>query len=158
MAANSTIPAASGTGTQSVFKENNNPTTTAIWNNYDTCGSMTRADVGLAESGDLDAIFTQTDTANNLGNFDRYRDMESLLVTQLELKACGGRQYGMYDWLMSGAKSMGKGITKRNVAGGASEIEPFILAAQKDVIKDDYWLVDKILNHTFDYEKDAGNI
>jgi hypothetical protein len=153
MAAGDTIPAVGGS---TVFKENNNPTTTAIWNNYDTCGSMTRADVGLAESGDLDAIFTDSGGTNTMGNFDRYRDMESLLVTQLELKACGGRQYGMYDWLMSGAKSMGKGITKRNVAGGASEIEPFILAAQKDVIKDDYWLVDKIMNHTFDYETSAS--
>lgn len=153
MASGDTIPAVGGS---TVFKENNNPTTTAIWNNYDTCGSMTRADVGLAESGDLDAIFTDSGGANTMGNFDRYRDMESLLVTQLELKACGGRQYGMYDWLMSGAKSMGNGITKRNVAGGASEIEPFILAAQKDVIKDDYWLVDKIMNHAFDFEKHAS--
>ena len=153
MAAGDTIPAVGGS---TVFKENNNPTTTAIWNNYDTCGSMTRADVGLAESGDLDAIFTDSGGTNNMGNFDRYRDMESLLVTQMELKACGGRQYGMYDWLMSSAKSMGKGITKRNVAGGASEIEPFILAAQKDVIKDDYWLVDKIMDHAFDYETNAS--
>ena len=153
MASGDTVPAVGGS---TVFKENNNPTTTAIWNNYDTCGSMTRADVGLAESGDLDAIFTDAGASGEtMGNFDRYRDMESLLVTQLELKACGGRQYGMYDWLMSGAKSMGKGITKRNVAGGASEIEPFILAAQKDVIKDDYWLVDKLLDHDYKYETSA---
>ena len=153
MSADATIPAVGGS---TVFKENNDPTSTAIWNNYDTCGTMTRADVGLAESGDLDAIFTATDSTNEMGAFDRYRDMESLLVTQMELKACGGRQYGMYDWLMSSAKSMGKGITKRNVSGGVSEIEPFILAAQKDVIKDDYWLVDKIMNHAFDYETSAS--
>lgn len=130
---------------------------TAIWNSYSSCGTMTRADVGLAESGDLDAIFAATDASNNnMGTgFSRYRDMESLLVTQMELKACGGRQYGMYDWLMSSAKSMGSTLTKRSIAGGNSEIEPFILAAQKDVIKDNYWIVDKLFDHAYDYETSA---
>lgn len=153
MSAGATIP---GVSSSTVFKENNNPNSVAIWNNYDTCGTMTRADVGLAESADLDAIFTDSGGTNNMGNFDRYRDMESLLVTQMELKTCGGRQYGMYDWLMSGAKSMGSGVTKRSVAGGASEIEPFILAAQKDTIKDNYWIVDRLLNHEYKFETNAS--
>jgi hypothetical protein len=169
MASDSTVP---GVGGSTVMQDTqfqstldatgNNIPNTAIWNSYDTCGTMTRADVGLAEAGDLDAIFTNNDgansnTLNNPANaaHARYRDMESLLVTQLELKACGGRSYGMYDWLMSGAKSMGAGLTKRNISGGTSEIEPFILAAQKDVIKDDYWVVDKIMNYQYKYETNA---
>jgi len=149
MASGDTVP---GISSGSAFKENNDPSSVAIWNNYDSCGSMTRADVGLAESADLDAIFTDSGGTNNMGNFARYRDMESLLVTQMELKTCGQRQYGMYDWLMSGAKSMGSGITKRSVSGGVSEIEPFILAAQKDTIKDNYWVVDRLLDHQYKFE------
>jgi len=138
-----------------VIKESSTRNTVAIWNNYDTCGTMTRADVGLAETADLDDIFSVA-SATEMGKATaRYRDMESLLVTQMELKTCGGRQYGMYDWLMSGAKSMGANVTQRKVSGGVSEIEPFILAAQKDVIKDDYWLVSHILNYQYKYELNA---
>jgi hypothetical protein len=82
--------------------------------------------------------------------------MESLLVTNLELKACGGRQYGLYDWLMSSGKSMGGGVTKRSIAGAGVEIEPFIMAAQKDTIKDDYWTVEKVFNHLYKYETHAN--
>lgn len=147
-----TVPNLAGT---SKIKDSNTRNTVAIWNNYDTCGTMTRADVGVAEAGDLDGIFTST-AANEMGkNTARYRDMESLLVTQMELKTCGGRQFGMYDWLMSGAKSMGANLTERKISGGASEIEPFILAAQKDVIKDDYWLVTHILSFQRKYETHA---
>jgi len=138
-----------------VIKESSTRHNVAIWNNYDTCGTMTRADVGVAETADLDNIFTASATTEMGKNTARYRDMESLLVTQMELKTCGGRQFGMYDWLMSGAKSMGANVTQRKVAGGVSEIEPFILAAQKDVIKDDYWLVSHILNYQYKYETHA---
>jgi len=138
-----------------VIKDSSTRSSVAIWNNYDTCGTMTRADVGLAETADLDDIFTASSAAEMGKTTARYRDMESLLVTQMELKTCGGRQYGMYDWLMSSATSMGANLTQRKVSGGVSEIEPFILAAQKDVIKDDYWLVSHILNYQYKYELHA---
>lgn len=132
--------------------------TTAIWNNYDTCGTITRADIGLANPTDLETIF-KTGTESQLGvSGKRYRDMESLLVTNLELKACGGRQYGLYDWLMSSGKSMGGGVTKRSIAGAGVEIEPFIMASQKDTIKDDYWTVEKVFNHAYKYETNATGV
>ena len=134
----------------------NNRNTVAIWNNYDTCGTMTRADIGVAEAGDLDGIFTSSSALEMGKTTARYRDMESLLTTQMELKTCGGRQYGMYDWLMSSATSMGANLTERKISGGASEIEPFILAAQKDIIKDDYWLVTHIMNFQYKYETHAN--
>ena len=76
-----------------------NPTTakTAVWNSYASCGTITRSNVGLAAPADLDDIFKSS------GN---YRDMTHLLTTQLELATCGARQYGMYDWLVSSAKSV----------------------------------------------------
>lgn len=150
-----TVPNLAGT---SKIKDSDTRNTVAIWNNYDTCGTMTRADVGVAEAGDLDGIFTSS-SATEMGKATaRYRDMESLLVTQMELKTCGGRQYGMYDWLMSSATSMGKNLTQRKISGGTSEIEPFILAAQKDIIKDDYWLVTHIMNFQYKYEVHADPV
>ena len=148
-----TVPNLAGT---SKIKDSNTRNTVAIWNNYDTCGTMTRADIGVAEAGDLDSIFTSSSAAEMGKTTARYRDMESLLTTQMELKTCGGRQYGMYDWLMSSATSMGANLTERKISGGASEIEPFILAAQKDIIKDDYWLVTHIMNFQYKYETNAN--
>ena len=104
-----------------------NPTTatTAIWNSYNTEGTITRSSVGLAAPADLDNIFT--DGTN-------YRDMTHLLTTQLELATCGARQYGLYDWLMSSARSVGNLVNTKKIQGSGFEVDPFILAAQKDVI------------------------
>jgi len=119
------------------------PTTakTAVWNSYASCGTITRSNVGLAAPADLDEIFKSS------GN---YRDMTHLLTTQLELATCGARQYGMYDWLMSSAKSLGNLVNAKKIQGSGFEVDPFILAAQKDVIKDNYWLVERV--YTFEYK------
>ncbi len=67
--------------------------------------------------------------------------MQSLLTTQLELKACGTRQYGLYDWLMSSAKSVGSLVNKKSIKGSPTLVEPFILGSQKSVINSDYWAI-----------------
>ena len=120
-----------------------NPTTakTAVWNSYASCGTITRSNVGLAAPADLDDIFKSS------GN---YRDMTHLLTTQLELATCGARQYGMYDWLVSSAKSVGNLVNTKKIQGSGFEVDPFILASQKDVIKDNYWLVERL--YTFEYK------
>ena len=114
---------------------------TAVWNSYSSCGTITRSNVGLAAPADLDDIFKSS------GN---YRDMTHLLTTQMELATCGARQYGMYDWLISSAKSVGNLVNSRKIQGSGFEVDPFILASQKDVIKDNYWIVDRI--YTRDYK------
>ena len=115
--------------------------TAAIWNSYNTEGTITRSSVGLAAPADLDDIFKVT-----VDGVSNYRDMTHLLTTQLELATCGARQYGLYDWLMSSARSVGKLVNTKKIQGSGFEVDPFILAAQKDVIKDDYWIVDKLLD------------
>jgi len=117
-----------------------NSATTAIWNSYNTAGTITRSSVGLAAPADLDDIFKSG--AN-------YRDMTHLLTTQLELATCGARQYGLYDWLMSSARSVGDLVNTKKIQGSGFEVDPFILAAQKDVIKDSYWIVDRIYDSTY---------
>lgn len=114
---------------------------TAVWNSYASCGTITRSNVGLAAPADLDDIFKSS------GN---YRDMTHLLTTQMELATCGARQYGMYDWLMSSAKSVGNLVNTKKIQGSGFEVDPFILAAQKDVIKDNYWQVERL--YTFEYK------
>ena len=125
-----------GTNQANIMSDSKCNANAAIWNSYNTCGTITRSNIGLATPADLDDIFKDTN-----GN---YRDMTHLLTAQMELKTCGQRQYGMYDWLMSGAKSMGNMVNTKKVQGGSAEVDPFILAAQKDIIKDNYWRVERI--------------
>lgn len=103
----------------------------AVSNSYDSCGTVTRANIGYATPSGLTSIFK--DGSSN------WRDMQSLLTTQLELKACGTRTYGLYDWLMSSAKSVGSLVNKKSIKGSPTLVEPFILANQKSVINTDYW-------------------
>lgn len=126
---------------------NPNAAKTAVWNSYASCGTITRSNVGLAAPADLDDIFKSS------GN---YRDMTHLLTTQMELATCGARQYGMYDWLMSGAKSVGNLVNTKKIQGSGFEVDPFILASQKDVIKDNYWVVDRIYTRQYKVAPDSG--
>jgi hypothetical protein len=123
------------------------PTTakTAVWNSYASCGTITRSNVGLAAPADLDNIFKSG---------TNYRDMTHLLTTQMELATCGARQYGMYDWLISSAKSLGNLVNTKKIQGSGFEVDPFILASQKDVIKDNYWVVERL--YTFEYKTMDG--
>ena len=114
--------------------------TTAVWNSYQSCGTITRANVGLAAPADLDDIFKSG---------TNYRDMTHLLTTQMELATCGARQYGMYDWLVSSSRSVGDLVNSKKIQGSGFEVDPFILAAQKDVIKDSYWIVDRIYDRQY---------
>jgi hypothetical protein len=120
---------------------------TAVWNSYNSCGTITRSNIGLASPADLDDIFKSS------GN---YRDMTHLLTTQLELATCGARQYGMYDWLVSSAKSVGNLVNTKKIQGSGFEVDPFILASQKDVIKDNYWIVDRIYDFAYKVPPASG--
>lgn len=105
----------------------------AIGTSLSSCGTLTRCSIVTATPAILATIFT-----DGSGNF---RDMASLLATQLELKMCGARVNGLYDLLMANAKPMGKLINKKSVSGGDSEIEPFIMARQKSIINAEFWEV-----------------
>lgn len=108
----------------------------AIGTSIDSCGTMTRCDIATATPALLNTIFGDG-TAEN-----PWRDMSSLLATQMELKACGIKRNGLYDFLMANARPVGgKNLTKRNIRGSDSLIEPFILANQKSIVNNDYWAV-----------------
>jgi hypothetical protein len=116
-----------------LYGDGSNRCNVAISNSYDSCGTITRADIAFATPEGLATIFQDDNGV--------WRDMEALLSTQLELKSCGIKQSCLYDWLMSSAKGVGKLVSPRSVKGGDGLIEPFILAAQKSIINSDYWAI-----------------
>lgn len=103
----------------------------AIGNNINACGAVTLCDVVTAQSGDLVNIFT-----DGSGNF---RDLHALLATQFEIKACGAKQNGLYDFLMSNKKMVGQKKIVTPLGPGNSEIAPFIMGHQHSVINAEYW-------------------
>lgn len=105
----------------------------AIGNNIASCGAVTLCDIVTAEEGELEDIFT-----DGSGN---YRDLRALLATQFEIKACGSRTNGLYDFLMSNKKMVGQKKIVVPLGPGNSEIAPFIMAHQESVINDEYWSV-----------------
>jgi len=110
----------------------------AIGNNIAACGAVTLCDIITAESDELTNIFT-----DGSGHF---RDMRALLATQFEIKACGARTNGLYDFLMSNKRMMGNKKIVTPLGPGNSEIAPFILAHQHSVINAEYWSLKNLFN------------
>lgn len=110
----------------------------AIGNNVNECGAVTLCDVITAESDELESIFT--DGAGH------YRDLRALLATQFEIKACGARTHGLYDFLMSNKKMIGNKKIVVPLGPGNSEIMPFVMAHQRSVINAEYWSVVNLYN------------
>jgi hypothetical protein len=132
-----------------LFGDHGQRCATAISNNYDTCGTITRSNIAYATPDGLLDIFKS-------GSAGEYRDMQSLMVTNMELKACGTKTYGLYDWLMSSARPVGALINQKKIQGTDSLMEPFILAAQKSIINDDFWAVLDNLAYS-DYTTNSTN-
>lgn len=104
----------------------------AIGTSINSCGALTECDIVTATPDDLEAIFQSE------GDF---RDMSSLLMTQFEIKACGTKQNGLYDFLMANAKPMKNRTIKTPLGFGNSEIAPFIMAETTSIINDKYWSI-----------------
>lgn len=96
---------------------------------------MTLCDVSTATPSMLETIFKDG---------SRFRDLSALLATQFEIKACGARTNGLFDFLMANKRLMNERVIKHSLGPGNSEIMPFIMAGQKSVINDEYWAVTNI--------------
>ena len=101
----------------------------AIGSNINECGAVTLCNVVTAHTDELTSIFT-----DGSGNF---RDLHALLATQFEIKACGARTNGLYDFLMANKRMVGNKVIKTPLGPGNSEISPFIMASQQSVINSD---------------------
>src|SRR4051812_37769441 len=99
----------------------------AIGTNINECGGLTLCDISTATPSLLDSIFKEG---------SQFRDMGALLATQFEIKACGARTNGLFDFLMANKKMMKDRVIKVPLGPGNSEIMPFIMADQKSIIND----------------------
>jgi hypothetical protein len=104
-------------------------------NNYDTCGTITRSSIEYLTPSQLESLFTT-------GGL--FADLDAWFKTSIEMKACGTRVNGMYDWIMSGAdrSRMKNLINTQKVQKNPSYLFPFILGIQDSVINTQYWYID----------------
>lgn len=109
----------------------------AIGTNINECGGLTMCDISTATPSMLDSIFKEG---------SQFRDMGALLATQFEIKACGARVNGLFDFLMANKKMMSNRVIKVPLGPGNTEIMPFVMAGQKSVINDEYWSVPNLSN------------
>lgn len=105
---------------------------TVFENNYDTCGTITRASIAYLTPEAWEGLFSSAGL---------FADLSYLFETALEMKACGTKTNGMYDWIMSGADTSGfRGALKgQSVKGSPARVPPFVLAKQDSVINSDFW-------------------
>lgn len=103
-------------------------------NNYDTCGTITRASIEYLTPAQLESLFT-------VGGL--FADLDAWFKTAIEMKACGTRTFGLYDWIMSGAdRGGGKALLSvQKASKGPSVMFPFILGKQDSVINTDFFAI-----------------
>jgi hypothetical protein len=70
-----------------------------------------------------------------------FADMDAWFRTSFEMKACGTKTNGLYDWLMSSARPMAHLVGYEKIDRGPSLLHPFVLGRQDSVINKDYWAV-----------------
>lgn len=108
------------------------PCSIAVNNNFDTAGSVTRANVANLTPSQLEDLFKPSGL---------FADMDAWFITAFEMQMCGIKRNGLYDWLMSSARQMGNLVTVQNVDRGPSLLFPFVLARQDSIINDEYWAI-----------------
>lgn len=117
-------------------------------NNYDTCGTITRSSISYLTPSQLEDLFAP----NGL-----FADLDAWFKTSLEMKACGTRTNGFYDWLMSSADNV-RGKTLMNIMRldrNPSLMFPFIMGRQNSIINTDYWYVSGGLANNGSYNVDS---
>jgi hypothetical protein len=124
------VPFLAITSTENRFQET--PCKVVVSNNYDTHGTITRTSVDHLTPAQLEALFRP----NGL-----FADMDSWFRTAFEMKACGIKTNGMYDWVMSSMRNIGQLLSYEKVDRGPSLLKPFILGRQDSVINKDFWAV-----------------
>lgn len=103
-------------------------------NNFDTCGTITRSSIEYLTPAQLESLFAPDGL---------FADLDAWFKTSLEMKACGTRTYGLYDWIMSSSdRERGRAsIQIQKVMKNPSIMFPFILGKQDSVINTDFWAI-----------------
>jgi hypothetical protein len=110
------------------------PCQVVVGNNYDTsgAGSLTRTSIAHLTPTQLTSLFKP-------GGL--FADMDSWFRTAFEMKACGVKTNGMYEWVNSNRRSMGNLLSYEKVDRGPSLLKPFVLGRQNSVINVDFWAI-----------------
>jgi len=124
------LPFLAVTSTSRRFQDT--PCTVVVSNNFDTHGTITRASVAHLTPTDLENLFRP----NGL-----FADMDSWFRTAFEMKACGIKVNGMYDWVMSSQRNMGSLLSYEKVDRGPSLLKPFVLGRQDSVVNKEFWAI-----------------
>lgn len=101
----------------------------ALGTDIKQCGTVTICDVQTPTEDQLAGIFMSN---------GQYRMMNSLLIQDFEIKACGAIENGLYDFLMANKVDMAKRIVKADLGQGRFMIQPFIMALQKSRVNNNY--------------------
>ena len=110
-----------------VYKDNLCPST-AIWNSYNTCGTITRADIGLANPSDLETIFKQTSSAGlgvtanegsetvtrRFGGFDLGRQGGLEVLDQVDVAKLNSTLSALSDGVRGQGERIGEATTAAN--------------------------------------------
>jgi hypothetical protein len=124
------LPLLGVTSTSTRFQDT--PCKVVVSNNFDTHGTITRASIEHLTPTQLEALFRPSGL---------FADMDAWFRTAFEMKACGTKVNGMYDWLMSSQKQVGNLLNTEKVDRGPSLLIPFILGRQDSVINTEYWAI-----------------
>src|SRR5574343_47157 len=108
------------------------PCTVAVSNNYDTHGTVTRASIAHLTPSQLTDLFKPSGV---------FAEMDDWFRTAFEMKACGTKRNGLYDWIMSSQRNVSSLLSYEKVDKGPSLLKPFILGRQDSVINKDFWAV-----------------
>lgn len=108
------------------------PCQVAVSNSYDTHGTITRASVAHLTPQQLEDLFKPSGL---------YADMDAWFRTAFEMKACGTKTNGMYDWIMSSRRDMKGLLSYQKIDKNPSLLMPFVLGKQDSVINKDFWAI-----------------
>lgn len=103
----------------------------AISTDIARCGSVTLCNVGKATGDTLASIFSDSN--------GQWRNMQSLLVSDFEIRSCGAKVNGLYEFIMANKVNMSHKVNSRKLSGGVLQIEPFVMARQKTIINNVYF-------------------
>lgn len=104
----------------------------ALGTNIATCGSVTACSAATITGDNIEEVFADAE-----GNF---RVMDALAGWQLEVKACGAAQFGMFDFLMANRVNWHKKVDAVK-SPGLANIRPFVIARRQWPINNKYWSV-----------------
>lgn len=111
-----------------------------IGTSYDTCGTITKASIAHLKPSQLDSLFKS-------GGL--FADLDSWFKHSIEMRACGTKTFGWYDWIMANADmSLYTGAYRNDVMKGSTVVKgpnllrPLVLGRQMTVINREYWKVE----------------